>query len=138
MEFLSAEAQKGEDLNKDKLYQVRGFLVYILIMNSGMTPYLKSVHQKLDQWRVGRDENEWSLLESELEASGKNPETQQDQVFNSSPLMVIYPVIRVFIDIHAINILTKSQTPPLRPLCPNDIAKDFYGFIDAAGSGYGI
>ena len=51
--------------------------------------------------------------------------------------MVSRPVI-LYSDIHALNILTKYQIPPLITVHPNDIETYFNGFVDASGSGYRI
>ena len=72
MDWLSAEAQKGDHLNHKKLEQVKGFLVYVSITYPFMTPYLKGICLTLKQCRGGIDEDGWHLLESELKGSYKN------------------------------------------------------------------
>ena len=52
--------------------------------------------------------------------------------------MLVNPVSILSNDIHALTILNKYQTNPLRPVIPKEIEMDFYGFLDASGSGYGI
>ena len=52
--------------------------------------------------------------------------------------MVVCTVRRFSSGIHALTILTKSHTPPIRPVSTNEITTYFYGFVDASESGYGI
>ena len=101
------------------------------------TPYFKGIHLTLGQWRGGIYKDGWKILGSELKVVDKNPETQEYKGSNISPPMVLSRVSRLSSDIHALTILTKSQTPPLRPVCPKDIAMSFYGFVNASVSGYG-
>ena len=48
-EWLSAEVQKGEYLNHNKLEQVQGLLVYVSRTYPSITQHLKVIHMKLDQ-----------------------------------------------------------------------------------------
>ena len=50
---MSAEAQKGEDLNHNRLEQAIGLLVYVLITYTVMTPCLKGFNLTLYQWIGG-------------------------------------------------------------------------------------
>ena len=60
-------------------------------------------------------------------------ETHKYQLSKRSPPIVVLPVSTLSSYIHAFAILTKFQTPPLRPMNPKDTAIDLYGFVDALG-----
>ena len=137
MEWLSAEVQKGEDFNHNKLEQVQGLLVYVSRTYPAMNSYLKGIYLTIDQFRGGRDKDIWNLTESELEEVQNNPETQECQGSNISPSMVVRPVNRFSSDIHVLTILNKYRNPLLIPVHPKDIATALYGFVDKPGSGYG-
>lgn len=48
-------------INWKELERKRGFLVYVSRTYPSMVPYLKGIHQALDEWRKGRDNNGWQL-----------------------------------------------------------------------------
>ena len=136
MEWLSAEVQKGEDFNHNKLDQVQGLLVYVSRTYPSMTPYLKGIYLTLDQFRGGRYEDIWNRTESELKEVQNNPETQECQGSKISPSRVVCPVNRFSSDVHVLTILNKSQAPTLIHVCPKYIATAFYVFVGVSVSGY--
>ena len=48
-------------IDRKELERRRGFLVYVSRTYPAMTPYLKGIHQTLDGWREGRDEDGWRV-----------------------------------------------------------------------------
>ena len=51
--------------------------------------------------------------------------------------MLVRPLSIFTSDIHTLALLTKSQTPPLRYVCPKYMATALYRFLDSSGSGNG-
>ena len=54
---ITKELEEGGGLDFRKLERDRGYLVYISRTYRSMVPYLKGIHQTLDSWRSGRNED---------------------------------------------------------------------------------
>ena len=57
------------DIHHKELERRRGFLVYVSRTYPSMVPYLKGIHQTLDGWREGRDNDGWRISMAELKAA---------------------------------------------------------------------
>ena len=54
---ITKELEEGGGLDFKKLEGNWGYLVYISRTYRSMVPYLKGIHQTLDSWRSGRNED---------------------------------------------------------------------------------
>lgn len=66
--ITEVKVEKDYGVDRKELERRRGFLVYVSRTYPAMTPYLKGIHQTLDGWREGRDEDGWRLTISEMKA----------------------------------------------------------------------
>lgn len=53
-------------VDRKRLEQIRGFLIYVSRTYPWMPPYLKGLHLTIDSWRPGRNEQGFKLKASEL------------------------------------------------------------------------
>lgn len=53
-------------VNRKRLEQIRGFLIYVSRTYPWMPPYLKGLHLTIDSWRPGRDKQGFKLKAAEL------------------------------------------------------------------------
>ena len=121
-------------LNRKRLEQVRGFLVYVSRAYTSLKPYLKGIHLTIDGWRPDREDG-WRdrLLKEEWISS--NLEFSLGDL--GAPEFVT-PVRRYEMDLRALEQLTEFSTPPELPVRPSGSATAFYGFRDASGHGFGV
>ena len=138
-------------LNRKALESMRGFLVHLSRTFTSITPYLKGIHNTLESWRSGRDEDGWKLTDTEWLAylagqEGMEDVTKynlkqkrkqfRDEHEGTAPSEVAV-VARLSNDLTALWRLFKPEQPPLRLIRGRAIAKAIYGFGDASGSGFG-
>ena len=49
------QTSKGAKLPLQRLLEIRGFLIYVVRTYPWMSPYLKGLHNTIDEWREDRD-----------------------------------------------------------------------------------
>jgi hypothetical protein len=54
-------ASRPEGLNRKRLEQIRGFIIYVVQTYPTMKPYLIGLHMSIDGWRSNRDTEGWRL-----------------------------------------------------------------------------
>lgn len=133
--WLRSEVDKDGGMDRKKLESIRGFLIYISRTYPAMVPYLKGLHHTLDGWRPRRNDDGWKLTDAKLRAALNEGELSWNAMFDAPSK--VHPVAQLRGDIEALEVLTKGDTPPERPVRPKAIATAGYGFVDAAGAGYG-
>ena len=97
-------------IDRKELERKRGFLVYVSRTYPSMTPYLKGIHQTLDGWRGGRDED-----------GSKR----------------VLPATRLEEDITCLEKLFESPYPVVRHVRSKLVTMAYYAFGDALGMGLG-
>jgi hypothetical protein len=65
-EMLGEMDAKHGELNRKRLEQIRGFLIYVTRTYPGMLPYLIGIHMTIDGWRDNRAASGWRLPSSFL------------------------------------------------------------------------
>lgn len=68
MEWIAAESNRGDGMDRKELERKRGFLIHIARTYPDLVLYLKGIYHTLDSWRGGRDEDGWKLVEQEIRA----------------------------------------------------------------------
>ena len=99
---------------RERLEQIRGFLVYLCRTYPDMVPYLKGIHLTLDGWRAGRDYAGWKLSGRALLAAMAEGKVSMEQP-DEAPTNVA-AVERLGSDVRALTYLMQSESPPSRPL----------------------
>ena len=99
-------------LPRERLKQIRGFLVYLSRTYPDMVPYLKGVHLTLDSWRAGRNSAGWKLRGRELLAAMEEGKVTMEQPENAPS--TARAVDRLATDLQALRYLMESDTPPTR------------------------
>lgn len=141
----------GDTLDRKRLEQIRGFLIYVSRTYKWMVPYLKGIHLTIDAWREGRDGDgfkikkpskkrapfliwEWEEEQWMEVSEGDYLETLIEE--KQAPEMVT-PVPRFKDDVGALAILTKPDEPPLVKVRANGALVACYLMGDASGKGFG-
>ena len=143
---------QGETLlDRKRLESMRGFLVHLSRTFTSFTPYLKGIHNTLESWRPGRDEDGWKLSNADWVAYLAGQEGFEDvdrrnlkakrqqfrEVHEEKAPAQVAVVRRLSHDLIAMWRLFVSKKPPLRLIRGREIAQAVYGFGDASGSGFG-
>ena len=147
---------KGWSLDRKLLEKDRGFLIHIARTFPMMVPYLRRLHNTLESWRLGRDNEGWKFsasdwvqylaeIDDEFDSSNKKirrrwkewkvklVETEQSP---DAPVQVT-AVKGLVEDIRALDQLFSSTTPTKRLVRGKKVMRVVYGFGDASGSGFG-
>ena len=59
VELENVVESKPLTLDRKRLEQIRGFMIYVCQTYTNLTPYLIGIHMSIDSWRDGRDEEGW-------------------------------------------------------------------------------
>ena len=78
---IATMMEGGADIPRKRLEQIREFLIYMSRTYNWMTPYLKGIHQTIDIWRPGRDEEGWKLTPKELERRAAEDREEDDNAW---------------------------------------------------------
>ena len=133
-----ADVIRGDDfgINYKELEKRRGFLVYVSRTYPSMVPYLKGIHQTLDGWRPGRDNDGWKLTHAEIKAA-KDHNYEMGYVYPKDIPKYVYPCTRLDDDLDCLLKLFESEYPKVRHVRSSNVYLALYGFADASGSGFG-
>jgi hypothetical protein len=126
-EMLERDAN---NMCRQRLEEVRGFLVYITRTYIGLAPYLIGLHMTIDGWRAGRDLEGWRT-QKVMVKSGKEDGWTNVGVEPTQPITVA-AVPRLSDDIDAFR-KNYAEGKNLR----SKFASAYYGFGDASKSGFG-
>ncbi|KAL7571308.1 hypothetical protein ACA910_007629 [Epithemia clementina (nom. ined.)] len=92
-------------IDRKALERTRGFLVYVTLTYSSMTPYLKGLHLMLESWREDRDPEGWRLTPAEwaliTQQSDKGEDERCSNSQENAPSLV-RPVPRLSQDIEGV------------------------------------
>lgn len=141
------EQSADGSINRKGMLSGRGFLVHLSRTYPGFVPFLKGVHHTLESWRRGRNDDGWKYSRDEWRMFlGEVSETKAgfEQALKShlasgekdAPERV-KGVFRLRRDLDSLNLLMKSDTPPLRLIRGRQLSYVLYGFGDASGAGFG-
>ena len=123
------------------LERIRGFLVYVALTYTIMTPYLRGIHLTLESWRPDRDEDGWRKVsdqgDSGLAYHLENSAASDSLDIAEAP-MEVRAVPRLVTDIAALQELTSSKTPPDVLVRPTDSTAVLIIYGDASGTGFGL
>jgi hypothetical protein len=61
-ELQEMVASRPEGLNRQRLEQIREFIIYVVQTYPTMKPYLIGLHMPIDGWRSNRDAERWRLF----------------------------------------------------------------------------
>eukprot|EP00956_Cyclotella_meneghiniana_P033568 scaffold97112_cov54-Cyclotella_meneghiniana.AAC.1 len=144
---MLTESTDGK-LDRKRLEQIRGFLIYVSRTYPWMPPYLKGLHLTIDGWRPGRDEEGFKLKEGvrrkrpyiawewELEyLVDLTPEEFAKRMGCEGPDRV-FPVERLRRDIDALTQLLSGESPSITVVRSGSYFS-FYLMGDASGKGFG-
>ena len=143
-------------LERKALEKDRGFLIHIARTFPMMVPYLRRIHNTLESWRLGRDNEGWKFsasdwvqylaeIDDEFDSSDKDIrrrwkdwkkdliETEQSP---DAPDQV-KAVEGLLDDVKALDQLFSSQLPSKRLVRGKKLMRVVYGFGDASGAGFG-
>lgn len=110
--------------------------MYVSRTYPSIVPYLKGIHQTLDGWREGRDNDGWRLTHAEIKAAkAKNDEIQY--LYPKDAPSHVFPSTRLEDDVNCLISLFDSDLPKVRHVRSKYISLVLYGFSDASGSGFG-
>ena len=85
------------NLDRERLEQIRGFLVYLPRTYKWMTPYLKYLHLTLDDWRPNRDtKTGWRLQYFHKDKDG---DSWMTSVPRPDALKTVNPVVQFPFDV---------------------------------------
>lgn len=101
-----------------------------------MVPYLKGIHQTLDEWREGRDNDGWRISMAELKTAKDLIDEMQYMYSKNAPTRV-YPATRLEDDVECLLKLFDSELPKVRHVRSKFVSMVLYGFLDASRSGFG-
>jgi hypothetical protein len=59
LKWIADNMENPGGLDNKVLQSIRGFLVYVARTYQMMVPYLKGIHNTIDSWRPGRNEDGW-------------------------------------------------------------------------------
>ncbi|KAL7557429.1 hypothetical protein ACA910_015264 [Epithemia clementina (nom. ined.)] len=130
-------------IDRKALQRTRGFLVYVTLTYSSMTPYFKGLHLTLESWRPDRDEDGWKLstraVADHLHETGGDWQGSDNKTSSesNSPPSLVAPVSRFAEYVVALSELTSSELPPKVLVRPRSAAVTAVMFGDASGSGFG-
>ena len=145
-EMTGTENQK---VDRKSLERGRGFLVHLARTYPGMTPFLKGIHNTLEMWRDGRDEDGWkfgredweNLLKENQESDTHDWKELQrhanQKAQERGPPSRVPVAGRLKHDLTCLGNLMHTHKPPLRLIRGNLIKGALYSFGDASGSGFG-
>ena len=123
------------------LERIRGFLVYVALTYTIMTPYLRGIHLTLESWRPDRDEDGWRKVsdqgDSGLAYHLENSAASDSLDIAEAP-MEVKAVPRLLSDIAALQELTSSKAPPDVLVRPTDSTAVLIIYGDASGTGFGL
>ena len=122
--------------NHKELERRTGFLVYVSRTYPSMVPYLKGIHQTLDGWGEGRDNDGWRISMAELKAAKDINDEMQFMYSKNAPTHV-YPATRLEDEVECLLKLFDSDLPKVRHVRSKSVSLVLYGFSDASGSGFG-
>ena len=127
---------KGK-LDFKQLERDRGFLVYLSRTYRNLCPYLKGIHQTLDSWHSGRDNDGWKLTKAELFKFMKSDEEFDNSYqVDGAPASVLL-ASRLKENLEALAFLLDGSTAKRVPVRLVSTGFVHYGMGDASGNGYG-
>jgi hypothetical protein len=138
-ELLTKLDEGNGNLNRTRLEQIQGFLIYVMSTYPGMVPYLIGIHITIDGWRRSRDARGWRLS-SRILRDRREQETSK----GVTPLpdeevpVEVMVVPRLRNDLVALLRLMKGSKPRIRKYRCNASAHVTYGFGDASGQGFEV
>jgi hypothetical protein len=120
------------------LERIRGFMVYVYCTYKPFTPFLVGLHMPIYGWRPGRDDEDWRLRQTEVEAIRDSDEEGDDEGLNPSGTILppgqVKVVPRLLLDLKVMMELTASKDPLLRRVRARSKINILYCYGDASGS----
>ena len=128
-------------LPRKDLERARGFLVYVALTYTTMTPYLRGIHLTLESWRPDRDEDGWRQVPGSGDAGlahhlGNDAASEPVDVSDAPAEVKAVPRLKG--DLEALEQLTSSPTPPNVLVRPTDSTAVLFIYGDASGEGFGL
>jgi hypothetical protein len=109
---------ESEMVDHKVLERTQGFLVYAARTYKPMAPFILGFHLTIDSWRPGRDEEDWRLRQSEVEASLKSDDDSEIEEGRGgeegAPPRLVLAVPKLRDDLKVLIQLTEAEAPPLR------------------------
>ena len=125
-----------ESVNRLRLEEIRGFMVYVMQTYPALQPYLMGFHLSIDSWRPGRRDDGWRESSQVIQKLKDDGDWTYHGPEDRGPKLVT-PAPRLARDIEALQSMCQSTAPPIRYPRPSKQCKVFYGFGDASGSAFG-
>eukprot|EP00956_Cyclotella_meneghiniana_P004556 scaffold5607_cov45-Cyclotella_meneghiniana.AAC.4 len=136
-------------MDRKRLEQIRGFLVYVSRTYPWMPPYLKGLHLTIDNWRPGRDADGFKLKAGVLkerphiawewkaeEFVDLSPEEFAERTGMIGGPEKVRPVSRLARDVAALQDLLAGKNPSLVRV-RSESEMSLYLMGDASGKGFG-
>jgi hypothetical protein len=132
-EVLGMLDTSPKSMDRRRLEQIPGFLIYVVQTYREMTPYLIGLHMlTIDSWRSNRDEDGCRLVAtSEILLLLKNQEGRHE-----GPKRV-WAVPQLGADMEALATLLAVDKPKLKRVHCRTKGQVYYGFSDASGAAFG-
>jgi hypothetical protein len=132
-------ASRPEGLNRKRLEQIRGFIIYVVQTYPTMKPYLIGLHMLIDDWRSNRDAEGWRL--SDCIPDSVMIKEEDGNWIPATPdvddPVLVKAVPRFAGDLEALATLCKADSPRLRAVRCRESGTFLYGFGDASGQAFG-
>ena len=123
------------DLNRERLEQIQGFLIYVSRTFKWMTPYLKGLHLTLDAWRPNRDtKTGWRLQYFHKDENG---DSWMTNVPHPDAPKTVNPVVCFPFDVRALAKLVEGKEPAVQPCQVESAILAVYLMGDASREGFG-
>jgi hypothetical protein len=132
---LGDARKDSNNMCRQRLEEIRGFLVYVIRTYIGLAPYLIGIHMTIDGWRAGRDSEGWCNQKVMVKAGEDDGWTSVGLEPTQPPTVVAVP--RLADDIAAFTELCRAKEPTLRRVRCSKVVSAYYGFGDASKSGFG-
>jgi hypothetical protein len=104
--------QSPKVMDRHRLEVIRGFLNHVFQTYHSLVPFLIGFHMTIDSWRSNRDEQGWKITRSLTKDPVLGEWQEWSPDVDAPPKVVAVP--RLSKDLHALQTLMHSASPPLR------------------------
>ena len=126
-------------LPRDRLEEIRGFLIYIARTHRGLGPYLNGLHLTIDGWGEDRGLEGWRIkryTHPDIVTGAAFEARKRDSTYQGPATVEAKP--RLLRDTKALAALVVPQKPPMFTDRSSKTVVLLCGFIDTSGLGFGF
>ena len=141
--------QDSKKMNRKRLEQIRGFLVYVARTFKFMNPYIKGLHLTIDGWREDRDEEGYRVRSNVAEIRQAEKDLEQgievdlgvfileEETGDKEAPEEVSAVPRLEHDIETMEEFTRGEAPAVEKVRVRVALLALYLMGDASGDGFG-